>query len=171
MQTHKYFTKFRQHNGRVVKRNRTRIELRPSRYLKASQLVQGCHASNSHAGGMYFIYFLTLTTLNFSQPQAGIFQPQTIISITNGYFSTTIQTITTNIYCPWFVDKGRYLYIYIYNVYIAISRPHRSMWFIQRIYNLYIANITYTTLIHVVYNAYTVHISLAQLVHRRFNQI
>ena len=109
MQTPKYFTKFRQHNGRVGKRNRTRIELRPSRYLKASQLVQGCHASNSHAGGMYFIYFLTLTTLNFSQPQAGIFQPHWV------FFNHNPNNHNHKYIAHGLWTRGdMYIYIYIY---------------------------------------------------------
>ena len=64
---------------------------------------------------------------NNSQPQTGIFQPQSI-NIKQKQSQTTIRyqsiftTITTNKYRPWFVDEGRiyiYIYIFIY-LYIAI---------------------------------------------------
>jgi len=62
---------------------------------------------------------------NISQPQMGIFQPQSI-NINHKQSQTTIRyqsiftPITTNKYRPWFVDAGRvYIYIYIY-LYIAI---------------------------------------------------
>ena len=62
---------------------------------------------------------------NISQPQTGIFQPQSI-NINHKQSQTTIRyqsiftPITTNKYRPWFVDEGR-IYIYIYRyLYIAI---------------------------------------------------
>ena len=83
---------------------------------------------------------------NISQPQTGIFQPQSIY-FNHKQFQSTIRyqsiftPITTNKYRPWFVDEGR---IYIYSI---------SLLF-QHIYNFYNAYTTYT-LNYNLYNAYT----------------
>ena len=57
------------------------------------------------------------------------------------------------------MDCGRGKCVYIY-----ISFPFQfhstHIWFLQRMYNLHIAHISYTTLIHVVYNTYIIYISL-----------
>ena len=62
---------------------------------------------------------------NISQPQMGIFQPQSINinhkqSQTTSRYQSIFTPTTTNKYRPWFVDEGRiYIYIYIY-LYIAV---------------------------------------------------
>ena len=116
----------------------------------------GNHASSSHAGGMYiFISFPQTNPMwfqpNISQPQMGIFQPQSI-NINHKQSQTTIRyqsiftPITTNKYRPWFVDEGRvcvYIYIYIY-LYIAF----------HIYFNTYINFTTHLQLIHRTYNLY-----------------
>ena len=98
----------------------------------------------------------------------GIFQPQryfsTAISTKNNYFQPfvipyNITPITSNKYRSWSVDEGS---IYIYYFYNSLAFHHNSkhICFIQRLYNLYIANITYTTHVHEVYNAYIIYTSL-----------
>ena len=92
---------------------------------------------------------------NISQPQMGIFQPQSI-NINHKQSQTIIRyqciftPITTNKYRPWFVDEGR-IYIFIYKHFTSV----------QHIYNFYNAYITYTSnvqLIQRLYNPYIDHI-------------
>ena len=121
--THEYHSKFRQHNGRVVKTG-TVPSTAPRSTLKPRSFWQwGFHASSSHAGGMYIFFSFPQTNPmwfqpNISQPQTGIFQPQSI-NINHKQFQSTIRyqsiftPITTNKYRPWFVEEGR-IYIYIY---------------------------------------------------------
>ena len=99
---------------------------------------------------------------NISQPQMGIFQPQSI-NINHKQSQTTIRyqsiftPITINKYRPWFVDEGRiYIYMFIYSNSLLFQHIYNLL---QRIYNLYIERTTYTTLIHEVYNAYITHTS------------
>ena len=129
IQTHKYYSKFRQHNGRVVKTG-TVPSTAPRSTLKPRGFFDnGDHASSSHVGGIYiFISFPQTNPMwfqpNISQPQLGIFQPQSI-NINHKQSQTTIRyqsiftPITINKYRPWFVDEGR-IYIYIYR-YIFID--------------------------------------------------
>ena len=65
---------------------------------------------------------------NISQPQMGIFQPQST-NIDHKQSQTTIRyqsiftTISTNKYRPWFVDEGRiYIYIFIYSNSLSFSQ-------------------------------------------------
>ena len=166
--THEYFRKFRQHNGRVVKTGTVpstapRSTLKPRGFLQWGSCIQ-------FARRRHVLISIPQSYSNLFQPQEGIFQPQryfsTTISTTNNYFQPfvipyNITSITSNKYCPWSVDEGS-IYIYIYKNYNSLAFHHNSkhICFIQRLYNLYIANITYTTHVHEVYNAYIIYTSL-----------
>ena len=124
--THKYFRKFRQHNGRVVK-TETVPSTAPRSTLKPRGFWQWgiMHLVRTLAACIYFSFPQTNPMWfqpNISQPQTSIFQPQSINS-NQKQFQSTIRyqsiftPITTNKYRPWFLDEGRvcvYIYIYIH---------------------------------------------------------
>ena len=125
----------------------------------------GIHASNSQAGGMFYFYFhkyfqfISITNGYFSTTTKQ-YQPQTIIQ-PFVFFIQYFTPIHYNKYRPWFVDEGS-TYIYIiaifhlhFNKYINYSMHvkfilrlyslhYACTWDIQRVCNLYFANINYT---------------------------
>ena len=125
IQTHEYYSKFRQHNGRVLK-TETISSTAPRSTLKPRSFWQWgiMHLVRTQAACIYFSFPQTnpmwFQPNNF-QPQTGIFQPQSI-NINHKQSQTTIRyhsiftPITTNKYRPWFVDEGC-IYIYVYILY------------------------------------------------------
>ena len=118
----------------------------------------GNHASSSHAGGMYiFISFPQTNPMwfqpNISQPQMGIFQPQSInINHNNSnqpfainQFSHQSQPINI-VHGLW--TRGVYICVYIY-----IFIYSNSLLF-QHIYNFYNAYITYTSNVQLIQRLY-----------------
>ena len=134
--THEYYSKFRQHNGRVVKTG-TVPSTAPRSTLKPHSFWQWgiMHLVRTQAACI-FISFPQTNPMwfqpNISQPQTGIFQPQSI-NFNHKQFQSNIRNqpiftpITTNKYRPWFVDEGCiYIYLYIafhfyFNVYIIFT--------------------------------------------------
>ena len=122
IQTHEYYSKFRQHNGRVVKTG-TVPSTAPRSTLKPRSFWQWgiMHLVHMQAACIFFSFPQTNPMWfqpNISQPQTGIFQPQST-NINHKQSQTIIRyqsiftTISTNKYRPWFVDEG-HIYIYIY---------------------------------------------------------
>ena len=131
--THEYYSKFRQHNGRVVKTGTVpstapRSTLNPRGFWQWGIM----HPVRTQAACIFISFSQTNPMWfqpNISQPQTGIFQPQ---SINFNHKQSIFTPITTNKYRPWFVDEG---HVYIYSI---------SLLF-QHIYNFYNAYTTYTS--------------------------
>jgi len=139
--THKDYSKFRQHNGRVVKTG-TVPSTAPRSTLKPRGFWQWGFMHLIRTQAACFIFISTNISNSFQSPM-GIFQPQpNNINhkqlFNHSYFSSNIshQFTTINIvHGLW----TRGVYIYIYNCYISLAFQH--------IYQLFYACKIHTSLI------------------------
>ena len=142
--THEYYSKFRQHNGRVVKTG-TVPSTAPRSTLKPRGFWQWGFMHLIRTQATCFIFISTIISNSFQSPM-GIFQPQPINInhkqlFNHSHFSSDIshQFTTINIvHGLW--TRGVYIYIYnFYNCYISLAFQH--------IYQLFYACIIHTPLI------------------------
>ena len=127
------------------------------------------HLVRTQAACIYLFHFHKLILCGFNQiflnHKRVFFNHNQSISTTNNsnqpfainQFSHQSQPINI-VHGLW--TRGVYIYIYYFYNSLAFHHNSKHICFIQRLYNLYIANITYTTHVHEVYNAYIIYTSL-----------